>query len=62
MDKDIGYSSVKQKCRSIKQITSNPGGQRGRGCPKLRWRDGVEEDARRFGCQNWKTAVQDRDG
>jgi hypothetical protein len=39
-----------------KIITSNPGGQKGRGHPKLRWIDGVEEDARRPGSQNWKTA------
>jgi hypothetical protein len=33
-----------------KIITSNPGEQRGRGRPKLRWIDGVEEDARRLAC------------
>jgi hypothetical protein len=33
-----------------KNITSNPGGQRGRGLPKVKWIDGVEEDARRLGC------------
>jgi hypothetical protein len=45
-----------------KIITSNPGEQRGRGRPKLRWIDGVEEDVRRLACQNWKTAEQDRNG
>jgi hypothetical protein len=43
-------------------VTSNLGGQRGRGHPKLRWIDGVEEDVRRLGCRNWKTAAQDRNG
>ncbi|KAJ4426075.1 hypothetical protein ANN_26884 [Periplaneta americana] len=33
-----------------------------RGRPHLRWIDGVEEDARKLGCKNWKAATQDRDG
>jgi hypothetical protein len=45
-----------------KNINSNPGRQRGRGRSKLRWIDGLEEDTRRLGCRNWKTAAQDRDG
>jgi hypothetical protein len=31
----------------------NPGGQRGRGRPKSRWIDVVEEDARKLCCRNW---------
>ena len=38
---------------------TNPGGQRGRGGPKSRWIDGVEEDARKLGCRNWRAASQD---
>ena len=38
----------------------NPGGQRGRGRPKSRWIDGVEECAMKLGCRNWLSAVQDR--
>ena len=45
----------------IKRIlNSNPGGQRGRGRPKLRWIDGVEHDLRKIGCMNWKMVAQDR--
>jgi hypothetical protein len=39
---------------------TNPGGQRGRGRPKSRWNDGVEEDARKLGFRNWRADVQDR--
>jgi hypothetical protein len=45
-----------------KIITSNPGGLRARGRPELRLIDGAEEEARRLGCRNRKTAAQDRDG
>ena len=34
-------------------LWTNPGGQRGRGRPKSRWIDGVEEDAGKMGCRNW---------
>ena len=43
-----------------KILWTNPGGQRGRGRPKSRWIDGVEEDARKLGCRNWRAAAQDR--
>ena len=39
-------------------LWTNPGGQRGRGRPKSRWIDGVEKDARKLGCRNWRAAVQ----
>jgi hypothetical protein len=45
-----------------KIITSNAGGKRGRGRLELRWVDEVEDDTRRLGCRNWKTAAQERDG
>jgi len=41
-------------------LWSNPGGQRGRGQPKSRGIDGVEEDARKLGCRKWRADVQDR--
>jgi hypothetical protein len=40
---------------------TNPGGKRGRGRPKSRWIDGVEEDARQLGCRNRQADAQDRD-
>jgi hypothetical protein len=38
---------------------TDPGGQRGRGRPKSRWIDGVEEDARKD-YRNWRADAQDR--
>jgi len=38
-----------------KKIWTKPGGQRGHGLPKLRWIDGVEEDAR-----NWVVEIGGR--
>ena len=40
-------------------LNSNPGGQRGRKRPKVRWIDGVEHDLRKMGCKNWKMVAQD---
>ncbi|KAJ4437313.1 hypothetical protein ANN_17451, partial [Periplaneta americana] len=49
-----------EPCKKI--VITNPGGQRRRGRPHLRWIDGVEEDARKLGCKNWKAATQGGDG
>jgi hypothetical protein len=35
-----------------KILWTNPGGQRGRGQPKSKWIDRVEEDTREIGCRN----------
>ncbi|KDR15887.1 hypothetical protein L798_09813, partial [Zootermopsis nevadensis] len=43
-----------------KIIDNNPGGQRKRGRPKLRWVDGVEGGARVLGCRNWRVVARDR--
>jgi len=36
-------------------------GRRQRGRTKLRWEDGVVEDARKLGERNWRNAVRNRD-
>jgi hypothetical protein len=36
-------------------------GRRQRGRPKLRWEDGVKEDARKMGERNWRNAARNRD-
>ena len=36
-------------------------GRRQRGRPKLRWEDGVVEDARKLGERNWRNAARNRD-
>jgi hypothetical protein len=45
---------------SKKLSWTNPGGQWGRGQPKSRWIDGVDEDARKVGCRNWRVDARDR--
>jgi hypothetical protein len=35
-------------------------GRRQRGRPKLRWEDGVKEDARKLGERNWRNAARNR--
>jgi hypothetical protein len=37
-------------------------GRRQRSRPKLRWADGVMEDARKLGERNWRNAASNRDG
>jgi hypothetical protein len=36
-------------------------GRRQRGRPKLRWEDGVKEDARKLGERNWRNVARKRD-
>jgi hypothetical protein len=36
-------------------------GRRQRGRPKLRWEDGVMDDARKLGERNWRTGARNRD-
>jgi hypothetical protein len=36
-------------------------GRRQRGRPKLRWEDGVMDDARKLGKRKWRTAARNRD-
>jgi hypothetical protein len=43
-----------------KILWTNAGGQWGRGRPKSRWTEGVEEDARKLGCRNSLVNAQDR--
>jgi hypothetical protein len=37
-------------------------GKRKRGRPKLRWEDGVMDDARKLGERNWRNAARNKDG
>jgi hypothetical protein len=36
-------------------------GRRQRGSPKVRWEDGVREDAKKLGERNWRNAARNRD-
>jgi hypothetical protein len=46
-----------------KKITlDKPEGRRRVGQPRLKWMDGVTNDAKRLGVRNWRTKARDRDG
>ena len=47
---------------SRRALLSEPGGNRRRRRPRLRWEDGVEEDVARLGCRNWKIVALNREG
>ena len=47
---------------SRRVLLSEPGGKPPRGRPRLRWEDGVEEDAARLGCRNWTIVALNREG
>ena len=47
---------------SRRVLLSEPGGKRPTGRPRLRWKDGVEEDVARLGCRNWKIVALNREG
>ena len=44
--------------RSVKKICE---GRRGRGWPRLRWINDVEDDLRKLGVKQWRTKATDRE-
>jgi len=47
---------------SRKVLLSEPGGKRTRGGDRLRWEDGVKEDAAKLVCRNWTVVILNREG
>ena len=47
---------------SRRVLLSQPGGKRPRGSLRLRWEDGVKEDAAKLGCINWTVVAVNREG
>jgi hypothetical protein len=43
-------------------LLSQPGGKCPRERPRLRWEDGVKEDAAKLGCRNWTVVALNRGG
>jgi len=46
---------------SRRVLLSEPGGKRPRRRPRLRWEDGVKEDAAKLGCGNWTLVALNRE-
>jgi hypothetical protein len=47
--------------RTVKKIFEEKlGGRRGRGRPRLRWIDDVEDDLRSMGTKRWRIKVMDK--
>jgi hypothetical protein len=42
-------------------LISNQGGARGRGRPKIRWKDGPDDDSKAIGIRNWKSVALNRE-
>jgi hypothetical protein len=42
-------------------LISNPGGARGRGRPKIRWEDGMDDDSKAIGIRKWKSVALNRE-
>jgi hypothetical protein len=65
-------TSLKSNLRVIRQdddddlsrrvLLSEPGGRRLRGRPRLRWEDGMKEDAATLGCRNWRAVTLNWEG
>ena len=47
---------------SRRVLLSEQRGKRPRGRPRLRWEDGVKEDAAKLGCRNWTVVALNREG
>jgi len=47
---------------SRRVLLSEPGGKHPRGRPRLRWEDGVKENAAKLGCRNWTVVTLNREG
>jgi hypothetical protein len=52
---------VEEKNPARRVLVAVVEGRRQRGRPKLRWEDGVMEDARKLGKRNWRNAERNRD-
>jgi transcription termination factor 2 len=57
----LGHVVRMDETRSVKKIFEGKlEGRRGRGWPRLRWINSVEDDLRKLGVKRWRTKVLDR--
>jgi hypothetical protein len=49
-----------ERCKKSPRCSSRR--KKAKGRPKLRWEDGVMDDARKLGVRNWRNAARNRAG
>jgi hypothetical protein len=52
---------LEEQSATRRVLTAVVEGRRQRSRPKLRWEDGVMDDARKLGKRNWRNAARNRD-
>jgi len=58
----LGHVIIMNETRYVNKIFEGKlEGRRGRGRPRLRWINDVEDDLRKFGVKRWRTKALDRD-
>jgi hypothetical protein len=56
----LGHVIRMDETRSVKIFQGKLGGRRGRGQPRLRWINDMEDDLRKLGVKRWRTKELDR--
>ena len=56
-----GYVIRMEEQSATRRVVAVVEGRRQRGRPKLRWEDGVMEEARKLGKRNWRNTARNRD-